>query len=183
MSFPFASETLLPNQTRSTSPSVNNNITNPNDLIVGLLYDFYYSPGRGHAKRLPRGRRTRSQKHKLSRRAKSRRAMRNYASHMWVRLLDNRNNQLLVQPLRYSYDENTNKYVETKTDEPEYIPYANFYYANLETLNEKLEDNSDEQYYENVMEPYRKLITMYAAEKAQPNSAFTLANAYSDGLN
>ncbi len=176
MSFPFENEVLLPNQRITHSPTLNDKITNPNILIVGLIYDFYFTPGRGHSKRLPRGRRTRAKKGKYSRRQKSRHNFRNYMSHMWAKLLDKTPTHLIIQRIEFEYSPEFESYVEQYIGEPEHIAKHNFYYADLETLHEKL----DNPYYTKVVEPYSHLLSIYAANQALPNGSHIFANAFAD---
>lgn len=173
---PFENEEQMPNEQSPVQGSVLNNITNPDDLIVGLLYDIYFSPGRGHATRLPRGRRTRTrkQKNRKSRRQRKRAFQKNYASHMWGKIINVTDESIFVRQVYFAYDYVLNDYVleEVEADAVNVIPRANFYYANLETLNEKLEDEN----YDEVTEPYRKLLTMYAAEQSIPYGASVFAS-------
>ncbi len=170
---PFENEASLPNQQSPLPSSMLNNITNPNDLLVGLLYDIYFTPGRGHATRLPRGRRTRTrkQKNRKSRRQRKRAFQKNYASHMWGKIIFKRHDHIVVRKVNFTYNDALDQFEEIEIDEI-IIPHESFYYANLETLNEKLED----PYFELLTEPYRKLLTMYAAEQSIPYGASVFAS-------
>lgn len=179
MSFPFAQEERLPNETTLTPESVLNRITNPDDLIPGLLYDFYYTPGYGHAKRLPRGRRTRTKdhKHKKSRRQRGRTHHRNYMSHMFAKVIEVAPQHIIVQPVDgFGYNAELDMMYERIERPREMILKHNFYYANLETLNEKMEDPD----YDSVTEPYKKLIAMYSLNKSVPYGASIMENAFSE---
>jgi hypothetical protein len=176
-SLPFENEDLLPNQQITPTPTLQKlRITDPDELIVGILYDFYFTPGRGHSKRLPRGRRTRAKKGKYSRRQRTRHAFRNYKSHMWAKLLDKTPTHLIVQRIEFEYSPEFQSFVEEYVGEPEHISKHNFYYANLETLLDKMED----PYNTKLVEPYIQLFTLYAANRVLPNGAHTFANAFAD---
>ncbi len=178
MSFPFAQEERLPNETSLSPASVLNRITNPDDLIPGLLYDLYYTPGYGHAKRLPRGRRTRGRREKnKSRRQRERNHHRNYMSHMFAKVIAVAPQHIIVQPVDgFAYNVELDTMYERIERPRETISKHNIYYADLETLNEKMED----PYYDSMTEPYRKLIAMYSLNQSMPNGASVIEQAYSD---
>ena len=176
---PFETEEYLPNQTMPSPWTAFTPITNPDDLIVGLVYDIYTTPGYyGNARRLPRGRRTRTrkQKNRKSRRQRNRNFQRNYTSHMWGKIFNITNESIAVKQVYFAYNYALEAMEEVEYDDLYIIPRANFYYANLETLNEKLEDPD----YDELTEPYRKLILMYAANQRIPYGASVVENAYSE---
>ena len=177
--FPFEN-TLLPNESSPTISDtvLNNEITNPDNLIVGMMYNIYFTDGRSARRKKPSGRRTRTRDKRgiRSRRRMGRMKSRIFKSNLWGKLLSVTQDGLTVQPVYFEWDNNLNSVNEFNQGPERFIARGDFDYANLETLAEHMED----PYYEAATEPYRWLLVMYSMQQHAPHGAYELANAYRD---
>lgn len=175
MEFPFENESLTPSESPFTFFKP---ITNPDDLVTGLLYDVYIDAL--NKKKLKSNRRTRmrARKGRLSHRTRARHAANNYRSHNWGIYKGRENDNLIFSNVTFGYyhsepDNFEGEIIENEV--PFVIHVSQFQYANLETLYEKMED----PYFENATMPFKTLFAIYLAKQHSQSAEYAIAEAMS----
>lgn len=153
-------------------------IRNPDDLVIGLLYDLYFNAFNKTKLKSNRRTRMRAKKGRLSRRTRARHAAKNYGTHAWAIYRGRDNNNLIFTQVTFDYNQIEPNVYEGEIIEnelPLVIHASQFQYAKLETLYEKMED----PYFENAMMPFKTLFAIYLAKQHSQSAEYAIAEAMS----